>query len=117
MVEGVRAQVPGARIIAFPRGVGPAELAACAGLPVQAFGIGQGADLAAAREVLGPRVALQGNLDPDVLAAGGEALDRGVDAVLAAVRGQPHIFNLGHGILPTTPIPHVERMLARLRAA
>ncbi len=117
IVRGVRAQVPGARIIAFPRGVGAPELAACAALPVQAFGIGQGASLAQARETLGGRVALQGNLDPEVLAAGGEALDRAVDAVLAAARGHPHIFNLGHGILPTTPIPHVERMLARVRSA
>jgi uroporphyrinogen decarboxylase len=116
IVAGVRAQVPGARIIAFPRGVASAELAIAAELPVQAFGIGQGADLEAARRALGGRAALQGNLDPDVLVEGGDALDRGIDAVLAAARGHPHVFNLGHGILPHTPIPHVERMLARVRA-
>ncbi len=117
MIEGVRAQIPSARVIAFPRGVGDAELATAASLPVQAFGIGQGADLAAARRTVGGARALQGNLDPEVLVAGGEALDRGVDAVLDAARGGPHIFNLGHGILPHTPIPHVERMIARVRAA
>ena len=74
-------------------------------------------DLAAALPTLPREVATQGNLDPLALVAGGEALDRGVDAVLAAVRGRPHIFNLGHGIVPETPIEHVERMVARLRAA
>jgi uroporphyrinogen decarboxylase len=117
IVAGIRAEIPDAPIIAFPRGVAEPELALAAVLPVQAFGIGQGADLARARAVLGDRVALQGNLDPDALIAGGETLDHAIDAVLAAARGRPHIFNLGHGILPTTPIPHVERMLARVRGA
>jgi len=58
---------------------------------------------------------VQGNLDPLVLVAGGSALDCAVDAVLAAFAGGPFIFNLGHGILPETPIAHVERMVARVR--
>jgi uroporphyrinogen decarboxylase len=52
-----------------------------------------------------------------VLRAGGAALDAAVDTVMAAFAGRPFIFNLGHGILPDTPIPHVERMLARVRAS
>ena len=51
----------------------------------------------------------------EVLDQLGEALDRAVDAVLEAFAGGPFIFNLGHGILPETPIAHVERMLARVR--
>ena len=58
---------------------------------------------------------VQGNVDPQILLAGGEALDREVDAVMDAFSGGPFIFNLGHGILPTTPIAHVERMLKRVR--
>ena len=58
---------------------------------------------------------VQGNLDPLVLLAGGIALDRAVDAVLEAFAGGPFIFNLGHGILPETPIAHVEQMLERVR--
>ena len=54
---------------------------------------------------------VQGNLDPLALLAGGAALDRGVDAIMAALAGGPFIFNLGHGILPETPIAHVEQML------
>jgi len=58
---------------------------------------------------------VQGNLDPIALVAGGAALDREVDAVLEAFAGKPFIFNLGHGILPETPIAHVEQMLGRVR--
>ena len=59
----------------------------------------------------------QGNLDPLALAAGGDALDQGIDTVLAATRGRPHIFNLGHGVVPDTPIAHVEHLVARVRGA
>ena len=58
---------------------------------------------------------MQGNLDPMALLAGGSALDAAVDAVLESFGGGPFIFNLGHGILPGTPIAHVERMVARVR--
>ena len=59
---------------------------------------------------------MQGNLDPLALLAGGAALDEAVDAVLQAFAARPFIFNLGHGILPETPIAHVEQMIARVRA-
>jgi uroporphyrinogen decarboxylase len=58
---------------------------------------------------------VQGNLDPLALLAGGPALDQAVDAILKAFAGGPFIFNLGHGILPDTPISHVEQMIARIR--
>jgi uroporphyrinogen decarboxylase len=58
---------------------------------------------------------VQGNLDPLALLAGGAALDGEIDAVLASFSGRPFIFNLGHGILPETPIAHVERMIKRVR--
>jgi uroporphyrinogen decarboxylase len=58
---------------------------------------------------------IQGNLDPVTLLAGGSALDREIDDILQAFADRPFIFNLGHGILPETPIGHVERMLRRVR--
>jgi uroporphyrinogen decarboxylase len=58
---------------------------------------------------------LQGNLDPLALAAGGAALETGVQHILSAFQGRPHIFNLGHGVLPHTPIEHVELMLDFVR--
>ncbi|MFV4677380.1 uroporphyrinogen decarboxylase family protein, partial [Mycobacterium tuberculosis] len=57
---------------------------------------------------------IQGALDPLLLRAGGPLLDRRVDEMLSAWSGGPYIFNLGHGILPDTPIAHVERVVARV---
>ena len=51
------------------------------------------------------------------LLAGGAALDRSIDAILAAFSGGPFIFNLGHGVLPETPLSHVERLVERVRRA
>ncbi len=58
---------------------------------------------------------MQGNLDPLVLVAGGAALDQAVDEILASLGGGRFIFNLGHGIVPETPIAHVEQLVARVR--
>jgi uroporphyrinogen decarboxylase len=58
---------------------------------------------------------VQGNLDPLALLAGGAALDRSIDAILAALSEGPFIFNLGHGVLPETPLSHVERLVERVR--
>ena len=68
-----------------------------------------------ARERCSASVPVQGNLDPLALRAGGAALDRSIDAIMAALSSGPLIFNLGHGILPDTPIAHVEQMLRRVR--
>ena len=58
---------------------------------------------------------MQGNLDPLALIAGGNRLDTAIDRIEKAFANRPHVFNLGHGILPDTPIAHVEHLLARLR--
>lgn len=116
MIAGVRARVPGARIIVFARGSGidgHARVAPETG--ADAVGVDWAVDLAALRDRLPGDAVTQGNVHPDTLVAGGPALDAAVDGVVAATRGRPHIFNLGHGITPQTPIAHVERMLARLR--
>ncbi|MBV9077356.1 MAG: uroporphyrinogen decarboxylase [Methylobacteriaceae bacterium] len=116
IVEGVRARRPGARIIVFPRGRGD-RLADVAALGVNAVGIDQDTDIRQAVGALPSRVAAQGNLDPGVLIEGGAALDQAVDTLLAAVRGRPHVLNLGHGITPPTPPENVARFLARVRSA
>ena len=61
------------------------------------------------------RVAVQGHLDPLLLIAGGEAMDRRVRELLEAYSDRPHIFNLGHGVRPETPIAHVERVVEIIR--
>jgi uroporphyrinogen decarboxylase len=116
LVAEVRKQVPGAKIIGFPRGAGTLLQAYVKEVPVNAVSLDWSMNRELARAWSGEKVALQGNLDPLVLIAGDAALDQAVDAVLTGFMGAPHIFNLGHGILPETPIAHVERMLARVRA-
>jgi uroporphyrinogen decarboxylase len=115
IVEAVRGAVPGAKIIGFPRGVGASLPSYLDGVPVNAVSIDWMAEPAFVRERVQSRVAVQGNLDPLALLAGGAALDRAVDGVLESFGQGPLIFNLGHGILPPTPIAHVEQVLRRIR--
>jgi uroporphyrinogen decarboxylase len=115
IVTMVRLQVPTAKIIGFPRGAGSQLPRYVAETGVDAAGLDWMIDRDFAREHVQGSVPVQGNLDPLVLLAGGIALDRAVDAALDAFAGGPFIFNLGHGILPETPIMHVERMLKRVR--
>ncbi len=115
IVKAVKAVKPDAKIMVFARGAGAKlEALATSGI-ADAVGLDWGVELGFARERIQPRVATQGNLDPLALMAGGEALERGIDAILEALGGGPHIFNLGHGILPETPIAHVERLVKRVR--
>jgi uroporphyrinogen decarboxylase len=117
VVKGVRAAIPEAAIIGFPRGAGTSLPAYVAQTGVTAVGLDWMIDPVFACAKVPAGMAVQGNLDPLVLRTGGKALDAATDAVLAAFSGRPFIFNLGHGILPDTPIPHVERMLAQVRAS
>jgi uroporphyrinogen decarboxylase len=115
IVAGVRSSIAGARIIGFPRGAGTSLLRYIDKVDVNAVGLDWAIDRNFARMYVQTHIPVQGNLDPLVLLAGGDALDREVDDVLAAFRGGPFIFNLGHGILPETPVAHVEQMLHRVR--
>jgi uroporphyrinogen decarboxylase len=115
IVRGLKQARPQARVIVFVRG-GGANLARLVEAGIgDALALDWTLDLAAVLPGIPASVATQGNLDPLALIAGGGPLDRGVDAVLAAARGRPHIFNLGHGILPETPTEHVGAMVARVR--
>jgi uroporphyrinogen decarboxylase len=122
IVEGLRARVAGARVIVFSKGsgLGPSVLSATTG--ANAVGIdwtvdpcGSSFQDSLAEPKLTRTIAVQGNLDPLALVAGGEALRQGVERVLSGFQPIPHIFNLGHGILPETPVEHVERLLDLVR--
>ena len=115
IVEGVRARIPNARIIGFPRGAGALLPGYVESTGVDAASIDWASEPELMRQRVQSRVALQGNLDPLALIAGGDTLDRAVDGVLSNYAGGRLIFNLGHGIQPETPIAHVERMLKRVR--
>ena len=115
IVAAVRRRVPGAKIIGFPRGAGSKLDAYIAGVAVDAVGLDWMIDLDFARDRVQKLRPVQGNLDPLVLLVGGEALDRAIDNILTAFQSGPFIFNLGHGVLPETPIAHVEQLVARVR--
>lgn len=117
IVEGLRERHPHAKIIVFARRAGIALDAFASRIGADALGLEAGIDPHAAAAQTAPTTILQGNLDPLVLVAGGEALRRATERILAAFRGRPHIFNLGHGILPEAPIAHVEALVAQVRAA
>jgi uroporphyrinogen decarboxylase len=117
IVEKVRAKIPGAKIIGFPRGAGTELARYLDATPVDAVGLDWTIELEYARSTIQARRAVQGNLDPVVLLSGGDALDRSIDDILGAFGQRPFIFNLGHGVLPQTPVEHVERLVQRVRRA
>ena len=114
MVELVRAQIPDARIIGFPKGAAGRLDDYRNATGVNCIGLDWTVPLEQAKK-LQRQGAVQGNLDPVRLVAGGSALDEGVDAILEKLAGGPLIFNLGHGITPDTPIAHVERLVRKVR--
>lgn len=112
----VRAEIPDAKIIVFPKGASAANAAKLiSASKVDALGLDWIADGKENAVKFGDSVALQGNLDPLTLIAGGKALDEAVDKVCEDFAGLRHIFNLGHGIRKETPVAHVEQMIARVR--
>jgi uroporphyrinogen decarboxylase len=117
IVQRLKVARPHAKVIVFVRGGGSNLAQIVDAVPADAVALDWAVDMAKAVPSLPRAVATQGNLDPLALIAGGKALEQGVAAILDAVRGRAHIFNLGHGILPETPIGHVEQMIAQVRGA
>ena len=115
IVAGLKERHPETPIIGFPKGAGGKLPAYARETGVDAVGLDETVDPIWADANLPKHMPVQGNLDPLALIAGGTALDEAIDRVLAAFADRPHIFNLGHGILPDTPIAHVEALLARVR--
>ncbi len=115
IVSALRARYPQTKIIAFPRGIGLSLTDYAAATGADAIGLDTSVNPATAARLVPPGVVLQGNLDPLVLIAGGAPLTEAVRNIETAFAGRPHIFNLGHGILPETPLANVEALLAMLR--
>ena len=115
IVRGVKATYPDVPVIAFPRGMHGDVRRFQKAVGADAIGVDTAGDLEGARAALGSAAATQGNLDPLVLIEGGDALDRALDRLLDVASGGRHVVNLGHGILPETPIAHVERLVERVR--
>lgn len=115
IIAGLRARDIDLPIIAFPRAADYHMGAYCAATQCTGLGLDTSADIDEIRRQVGPDMVLQGNLDPLVLVEGGEVLDKAVDEILQKTKGSPHIFNLGHGIVPQTPPAHVAQLVARVR--
>jgi uroporphyrinogen decarboxylase len=114
MVAALKTRHPQVPVIGFPRGAGAFAERFIAETGVDAIGCDTVMTLAEMR-TLGQHAAVQGNLDPLLLVAGGPLLESRTHDIIGALQTVPHIFNLGHGILQTTPIAHVERLVALVR--
>ena len=108
-----------APVIAFPKGFsdggGEGFATYVKETQCQVLAIDHTVDCEAVHANLPANIPVQGNLDPMALLAGGEALKGAVAKILLAFRDRPHIFNLGHGIDPKTPIAHVHDLIAHVR--
>ncbi|MYK57379.1 MAG: uroporphyrinogen decarboxylase [Rhodospirillaceae bacterium] len=116
IVEALRARHPAAPVIGLPRGAGSLIGDYVAATGVTAISLDTGVPLAQARAIQ-KSVPVQGNLDPLLLAAGGVALEKRIGEIVSSLAGGPHIFNLGHGIVPQTPPDHVAALVAAVRGA
>lgn len=117
IVAAIRTHSPSTPIIAFPRAAGMLLGGFVTETGVNGVGLDWTVDPMLAAAVVPARTALQGNLDPMALRVGNAALERETAAILAAVQGRPHIFNLGHGVLPDTPPEHVAELVRLVQAA
>ena len=111
IVEKVRLAIPDAPVIGFPRGAAGLVPAYVEATKVNAVGLDYMTPVSVADATLPRPLTVQGNLDPLRLVAGGEQMEARIEEIIAGFAGRPHIFNLGHGIVPETPIAHVERLV------
>jgi uroporphyrinogen decarboxylase len=116
IVSALKARHPHTPVIGFPKGAGAKLIDYACATGVDAIGLDETVDPVWANAALPKDLPVQGNLDPLVLVAGGTALGTAVDRIIAAFPERPHIFNLGHGIVPHAPIAHVEAVIRRVRA-
>ena len=115
IVAAFKERHPDVPVIGFPKGAGGKLPAYARETVVDAIGLDETVDPEWAAATLPPTLPVQGNLDPLALIAGGDALETAVRKIISVFEDRPHIFNLGHGILPDTPIAHVEQLLRLVR--
>jgi uroporphyrinogen decarboxylase len=101
-------------LIAFPRGAGAGYSSYAAAVGAAGISLDTSVSLAWACDAL-PGVCLQGNLDPVALMVGGASLRAETEHILRTLAGRPHIFNLGHGVLPPTDPDHVGQLIELVR--
>jgi uroporphyrinogen decarboxylase len=115
IITKLKAARPSAVVIGFPKGAGGKLPAYAREVGADAIGLDETVDPIWAHASLPEGLPVQGNLDPLALIAGGTELIAAIDHIIDALAERPHVFNLGHGILPDTPIAHVEQLVAHVR--
>jgi len=115
IITRIRAKHPDIPIIGFPRGAGLLYQRFVQETGVNAISIDATVPVTWAAKNLQPYCVVQGNLDNLALLTGGPAMEAEVAHILAAFADGPFIFNLGHGILPETPVPHVKKLIELVR--
>lgn len=116
IIEKIRAKHPETPIIGFPRLAGSLLGDYAEQTGVNGLSLDPGVKLEWAAKTLGDKFCLQGNLDPHLVVAGGTAMEQEADRILNALKDGPHIFNLGHGFVPETPIAHVKSLSEQIKA-
>ena len=117
MVSGLKERHPGVPIIGFPRGIGAQTASFAAETGVDGVSCDTATPLGFMQRELGKGTVVQGNLDPLLLVTGGRPLEQRVGEIMAAFADKPFIFNLGHGIVPETPLENVARLVALVRGS
>ncbi len=117
IVAALRRRFPVVPVIGFPRLAGLMLGPYATGTGVAAVSLDTSMDPVLVARMVPPDIALQGNLDPMALVAGGVAMQHDVSRILDALHGRPFVFNLGHGIVPQTPPEHVAVLVEQVRAA
>ncbi len=114
IVEQVRAAGVTAPFIGFPRGAGVLVENYARAVPVEGVALDTQASADLGRRLQASGKTIQGALDNLLLRAGGPGLDARVDGLLAQWNSGPYIFNLGHGVMPDTPVAHIARVVERV---
>ena len=115
IIQGIRKNGHNQPIIGFPKGFGEGIINYAAESGVDAIGLDHGVDPRWAGRNLPKNFPVQGNLDPLSLISAGTEMLRDIDYILESFHDRPHIFNLGHGITPLTPVKNVQIMIDHIR--
>ena len=115
IIKGVRKNGHQQPIIGFPKGLGDGLIHYAEESGIDAIGLDHGVDPGWAGKNLPKNLPIQGNLDPLSLISAGKEMLRDIDYILESFHDRPHIFNLGHGITPSTPVENVQIMIDHIR--
>ena len=115
ITDGLKSRGIHAPVIGFPKAIGENIIAYAESAGINGIGLDHGVDMRWIDANLPKNMAVQGNLDPMSVIAGGKEMFKAADAIMDACSTRPHIFNLGHGFNPETPLEHVAALVGHIR--